>query len=221
MCHRPHYVRNVADGVVLGEDGRNRCAWGASTAEYRAYHDGEWGRPVGDESKIYEKLCLEGFQAGLSWITILRKRPAFRRAFADFEPQRVAGFGPGEVEALLKDAGIVRHRGKIEAAITNARAVVALHGRGRSLAGLVWSHRPATEKAPKALGDMEASTAESRALSRELRKNGFAFVGPTTVYSAMQSLGVVNDHLAGCEWREMCEKDRRHFAVPSAGGDRA
>lgn len=211
----------MSDGVVTGDDGRDRCAWGASTIEYRAYHDSEWGRPVGDELRIYEKLCLEGFQAGLSWITILRKRPAFRRAFADFDPETVAGFGPGEVEALLRDAGIVRHRGKIEAAITNARAVVALHSRGLSLAGLVWSHRPATEKPPATPGDLEASTAESRALSRELRKNGFTFVGPTTVYSAMQSLGVVNDHLSGCEWREHCEEDRRGFAVPPESGDAA
>jgi DNA-3-methyladenine glycosylase I len=204
----------VSDGVVADEDGRNRCAWAASTVEYRTYHDNEWGRPVGDEFRIYEKLCLEGFQAGLSWITILRKRPAFRRAFAEFDPERVAHFGPPEVEALLQDARIVRHRGKIEAVITNARAVMALHSRGLSLAGLVWSYRPATEKEPTALGGLEASTAESRALSRELRKNGFAFVGPTTVYSAMQSLGVVNDHLAGCEWRERCEEDRQRFAVP-------
>lgn len=157
---------NVSDGVVVGEDGRNRCAWAASTAEYRAHHDDEWGRPVGNDVQIYEKLCLEGFQAGLSWITILRKRPAFRRAFAEFDPEKVAAFGPGEVEALLSDVGIVRHRGKIEAVITNARAVMALHGRGLSLAGLVWSHRPATKKAPEAPGDLEASTVESRALSR-------------------------------------------------------
>lgn len=216
-CHRPHYVRNVSDGVVLGEDGRSRCAWGASTVEYRAYHDREWGRPVGDEVQIYETLCLEGFQAGLSWITILRKRPAFRRAFAEFDPETVARFGPRKVEALLADVGIVRHRGKIEAVVTNARAVVALHSRSLSLAGLVWSHRPATAKAPGAPGDLEASTAESKALSRDLRRNGFSFVGPTTVYSAMQSLGVVNDHLAGCDWREGCEEDRRRFAVPRSG----
>jgi DNA-3-methyladenine glycosylase I len=208
----------VSEGVVVGEDGRTRCAWAASTVEYRTYHDDEWGRPVGDESQIYEKLCLEGFQAGLSWITILRKRSAFRRAFAEFDPERVARFGPGEVEALLNDAGIVRHRGKIEAVITNARAVIALHAGGRSLAGLVWSHRPATKKAPTDLGDLEASTAESRALSQELRKNGFAFVGPTTVYSAMQSLGVVNDHFGACEWRQECEDDRRRFVVPSPSG---
>ena len=204
----------MTDGLVLGDDGRSRCAWGASTPEYRAYHDGEWGRPVGDESRIYEKLCLEGFQAGLSWITILRKRPAFRRAFAGFDPQQVAGYGTLEVESLLRDAGIVRHRGKIEAAITNARAVLSLHGRGLSLAGLVWSHRPAAEQAPATTADLPASTPESKSLSRELRKSGFAFVGPTTVYSAMQSLGVVNDHLVGCEWREICDDDRSCFPMP-------
>lgn len=176
---------------------------------------------MGNDLQIFEKLCLEGFQAGLSWITILRKRPAFRRAFAEFDPERVAAFGPDEVEALLGDSGIVRHRGKIESVITNARAVRALHDRGLSLGGLVWSHRPATKEAPGAPGDLEASTAESRALSRELRKNGFAFVGPTTVYSAMQSLGVVNDHLAGCEWRDLCEEDRRRFAVPALSGGAA
>ena len=207
--------------MVVGGDARSRCAWAASTAEYRSYHDDEWGRPVGNDLQIFEKLCLEGFQAGLSWITILRKRPAFRRAFAEFDPERVAAFGPDEVEALLGDSGIVRHRGKIESVITNARAVRALHDRGLSLGGLVWSHRPATKEAPGAPGDLEASTAESRALSRELRKNGFAFVGPTTVYSAMQSLGVVNDHLAGCEWRDLCEEDRRRFAVPALSGGAA
>ena len=203
----------MSDGVVVGEDGRARCAWGASSAEYRQYHDLEWGRPVTKENRIYEKLCLEGFQAGLSWITILRKRPAFRKAFAQFDPDRVADFGPAEVEALLADAGIVRHRGKIEAAITNARAVVDLHARGRSLAGLVWSHRSAEEKAVLAPGDVVAWTAESKALSSELRKNGFAFVGPTTVYAAMQALGVVNDHFTGCEWRPLCEEERLRVAV--------
>lgn len=208
----------MSDGVVTGADGRTRCAWATSTVEYRTYHDNEWGRPVGDEFRIYEKLCLEGFQAGLSWITILRKRPAFRRAFAEFDPERVARFDPGDVEALLNDVGIVRHRGKIEAVITNARAVMGLHGRGVSLAGLVWSHRPATEKVCTDVGDLQSSTSESKALSRELRKDGFAFVGPTTVYAAMQSLGVVNDHLAGCEWRDRCEEDRRRFAVPPLSG---
>lgn len=198
----------------MGEDGHRRCGWGASTAEYRAYHDDEWGRPEADETRIYEKLCLEGFQSGLSWITILRKRPAFRRAFAGFDPEKVAAFGPAEVETLLGDVGIVRHRGKIEATISNARAVLDLHGRGLSLGGLVWSHRRTTEAVPAAVGEVATASAESTALSRELRRNGFAFVGPTTVYSAMQSLGVVNDHLAGCDWRELRCQERRRFTVP-------
>lgn len=204
--------------MVVGEDGRSRCAWGASSAEYVDYHDHEWGRPAADEVRIYEKLCLEGFQSGLSWITILRKRPAFRAAFAGFDPSVVAGFGPADVEKLLGDAGIVRHRGKIEAAITNARAVVALHGRGLTLAGLVWSYRPAEIRVPGAPGDLVASTVESAALSKDLRKKGFAFVGPTTVYSAMQALGVVNDHFVACEWRDICESERRRFAVPPSSG---
>lgn len=208
----------MSERVVAGEDGRSRCTWAASTAEYRAYHDDEWGRPVGDDVQIYEKLCLEGFQAGLSWITILRKRPAFRRAFANFDPERVAAFGPAEVQALLTDVEIVRHRGKIEAVIANARALKALHSRGRSLAGLVWAHRPTTPTAGAPSSRPETSTAESKALSRELRKYGFAFVGPTTVYSAMQSLGVVNDHAAGCEWREVCEEERLRFALPPVDG---
>jgi DNA-3-methyladenine glycosylase I len=206
----------VADPVLAGEDGRTRCAWGSSTAEYRDYHDLEWGRPVGDENRIYEKLCLEGFQSGLSWITILRKRPAFREAFAGFDPARVAVFGPEDVERLLCDAGIVRHRGKIEAAVKNARAIQGLHAEGVSLAGLVWSHRPVQESAPLVVGDVPPSTDESKALSKELRKRGFAFVGPTTVYSAMQSLGVVNDHFAGCDWRVVCEEERSRFGVPSS-----
>jgi DNA-3-methyladenine glycosylase I len=204
----------MSNGLVVGEDGRSRCAWGASSAEYRDYHDEDWGRPVGDDVRIYEKLCLEGFQSGLSWITILRKRPAFREAFAGFDPEKVAAFGTAQVEALLADAGIVRHRGKIEATINNARALLGLWERSVSLAGLVWSHQPTDEHAPAAPAEMVATSEESKALSKELRKSGFAFVGPTTVYSAMQSLGVVNDHLVGCEWREICAADRRQFAAP-------
>lgn len=201
---------------MVGGDGRARCGWGASSAEYIAYHDDEWGRPVGDEIRVYEKLCLEGFQAGLSWITILRKRPAFRQAFAGFDPEKVAAFGSADVDRLLGDAGIVRHRGKIEATITNARAVVDLHDGGRSLAGLLWQYEPAANRTtPVKLGDLESTTAESKALSKELRRHGFAFVGPTTVYSAMQSLGVVNDHIAGCEWREVCAKERGRFKTPA------
>ena len=205
----------LAGGAVVGADGKARCPWGGSTVEYIAYHDDEWGRPVGDEIRVYEKLCLEGFQAGLSWITILRKRPAFRAAFHGFDPSIVARYGSADVDRLLGDAGIVRHRGKIEATITNARAVEELHDGGQSLAGVVWQYEPADARtAPSKLGDLESTTAESKALSKELRRHGFAFVGPTTVYSAMQSLGIVNDHLVGCEWRGVCEKERRRFKVP-------
>ncbi|MGH2683952.1 MAG: DNA-3-methyladenine glycosylase I [Actinomycetota bacterium] len=179
-----------------------RCPWGQEPEIYRRYHDEEWGRPVHDERLIYEKLCLEGFQSGLSWLTILRKREAFRHAFAGFDPARVAEFDDRDVARLLGDAGIVRHRGKIEATIANGRAVVALHGEGRTLDDLLWSAAPTgRRRAPKALADIPASTPESVALSKELRRRGFRFVGPTTVYAAMQALGVVNDHLAGCPAR--------------------
>lgn len=202
--------------LIVGEDGLARCSWGASTREYLAYHDGEWGRPVGDEARIYEKLCLEGFQAGLSWLTILRKRQGFRRAFASFDPAVVAGFGEEDVKRLLGDAGIVRHRAKILAAVTNARATLALREEGDSLAALVWRHRPEPSPAPEQLADVPATTPESKSLSAELRRRGFAFVGPTTVYAAMQSLGVVDDHLRGCHWREAVEAERAAFVAPAS-----
>jgi DNA-3-methyladenine glycosylase I len=182
--------------LVHGPDGRRRCAWGASTPEYAAYHDHEWGRPVRDDRGIYERLVLEGFQSGLSWLTILRKREAFRAAFAGFEIEAVARFDEGDVERLLGDSAIVRHRGKIEAAIANARAAAALE---RPLAELVWSFAPPPgRRAPRTLDDLPALTPESTALAKELKRNGFRFVGPTTAYAAMQACGLVNDHLAGC-----------------------
>ena len=183
-----------------------RC-WSSPDPAYAAYHDLEWGRPVTDERGLYERLCLEGFQSGLSWLTILRKRPAFRTAFADFEPEAVAEFGPRDVERLLGDAGIVRHRGKIEAAIANARATLALREAGTPLPELVWSHRPADGRAPRSPADWQASTPESAALSKKLRAAGFRFVGPTTVYATMQACGVVNDHLADCIVRGEVEKE--------------
>jgi len=164
----------------------------------RAYHDEEWGRPVRDEARLLEKVCLEGFQSGLSWDTILRKRPAFRAAFADFDAEAVARFGDADVERLMADAGIVRNRAKIEAAIANARATVAMHERGETLAELIWSHEPEPRPAPASWAEVPASTPESKALARELKKRGFRFVGPTTVYAMMQAVGVVNDHLADC-----------------------
>ncbi len=184
-----------------------RC-WPTTDPDYIRYHDEEWGRPVRDERGIYERLCLEGFQSGLSWLTILRKRPAFRAAFADFEPDRVAAFDDADVERLLGDAGIVRHRGKIEATIANARATVALRGTGQPLHELVWAHAPAEHSAPRGPGDFQASTPESTALSKKLRVAGFRFVGPTTVYAGMQACGVVNDHLADCWVRDAVESER-------------
>jgi DNA-3-methyladenine glycosylase I len=185
---------------------RRRC-WDSPDPAYREYHDREWGRPVTDERGLLERLCLEGFQSGLSWLTILRKRPAFRAAFADFDPEVVARFGPRDVERLLGDAGIVRHRGKIEAAIANARATLALREAGTPLEELVWAHRPADARAPRTAADWQASTPESAALSKALRAAGFRFVGPTTVYAAMQACGVVNDHLADCVVRDEVERE--------------
>ncbi len=202
-------------GVVVGDDGRRRCGWCTAAPDYVAYHDLEWGRPVVDDVRLYEKLCLEGFQSGLSWLTILRKRDGFRAAFAGFAPEVVARFDAGDVERLLGDAGIVRHRGKIEATVANARATLAVQERHGSLAALMWSFEPSRRRpAPKRLGDLAGVTTESAALSTALRKHGFRFVGPTTAYAAMQSLGLVNDHLSGCHVRAACEEDRRRVRPP-------
>ena len=204
--------------MVRGDDGARRCGWCTAAPDYVAYHDDEWGRPVTDDVRLYEKICLEGFQSGLSWLTILRKRDGFRRAFAGFEPAAVARYGPRQVERLLGDAGIVRHRGKIEATIANARATLAVQERHGSLAALVWSFEPSRRSrrpAPKRLGDVPSTTPESTALSKELARNGFRFVGPTTAYAAMQSLGLVDDHLAGCHVRGACEQARRRVELPT------
>ena len=185
--------------VVTGADGLVRCWWSGDDPDYCAYHDEEWGQPLHDERALFELLCLEGFQAGLAWITILRKRSAFRSAFDGFDIDTVAGYEEPDVARLLSDAGIVRHRGKIEATIANARAVVDLHGAGTTVDELVWSHAPTPRHEPLARrADIPAHTAESAALSKALRARGFRFVGPTTVYAFMQSAGIVDDHLAGC-----------------------
>jgi len=188
-----------------------RC-WTSKDPLYNAYHDEEWGRPVTDERGLLERFCLEGFQSGLSWLTILRKRDNFRAAFANFDPERVARFGKRDVDRLLRDAGIIRHRGKIEAAIANAHAVLELRAAGRPLPELVWSYR-VDGPAPRSTGDWRATTPGSEALSKELRKAGFRFVGPTTVYSTMQACGVVNDHLATCPARAATERARRAVAL--------
>ena len=184
-----------------------RC-WESKDPAYNAYHDEEWGRPVTNERGLLERLCLEGFQSGLSWLTILRKRENFRAAFAAFDPERVARFAARDVERLLGDAGIVRHRGKIEAAIANARGTLALRDAGPPLDELVWSHRPkAGRAAPRSLKDLPPTTPESTALSKELKRAGFRFVGPTTVYTTMQACGVVNDHLATCFVRAQVQRE--------------
>ena len=184
-----------------------RC-WTTSDPVYLAYHDEEWGRPVVDERALLERLCLEGFQSGLSWLTILRKRENFRAAFAGFDPAVVARFGKRDVARLLGDAGIVRHRGKIEAAIANAQGTLALRAAGTPLEELVWAHRPKRiRSAPRTLRNLPATTPESNALSKELKRAGFRFVGPTTVYATMQACGVVNDHIASCFVRAQVQRD--------------
>jgi DNA-3-methyladenine glycosylase I len=189
--------------IAEGPDGRARCWWSVGTPDYIDYHDSEWGRPVHGESELYQRLVLEAFQSGLSWLTILRKRENFRRAFDSFDIEKVAGYGKGDIDRLLSDEGIVRNRRKIEAAIANARAARELHAAGESLDELIWSFAPdpGTRPVPRAREDIPAITPESTALAKELKRRGFAFVGPTTAYAAMQAAGMVNDHLAGCAFR--------------------
>ncbi len=182
-------------GAERGPDGVPRCPWALGTEDYTTYHDQEWGQPVRGDAGIFERLSLEAFQSGLSWLTILRKRENFRAAFGGFDPQTVAGFGPADEARLLADAGIVRNRAKIRAVIGNARAALDVPG---GLADLVWRYAQPPGPAPVTLADVPASTPASQACARELRKLGFSFVGPVTVYAAMQACGVVDDHLAGC-----------------------
>ena len=190
----------LTGGPVTGEDGVARCPWaGSGPGPYRDYHDTEWGRPVYGEAAVFERLTLEAFQSGLSWSTILAKREAFRTAFDGFDPAAVAAYGDAKVAALLADAGIVRNRRKIEAAVTNARATCALAD--TTLEDLVRSFRPGHPTAPESLADVPATTPESTALSRELKRRGFVFVGPTTLYALMQAIGIVDDHLVGCHRR--------------------
>jgi DNA-3-methyladenine glycosylase I len=199
-------------------DGTARCWWCAGSPEYRAYHDDEWGMPVADDHRLFEKLCLEGFQSGLSWLTILRKRDAFRRAFAGFDFARVAGFGAREIDGLLGDAGIVRHRGKIESTINNARRALELAGEVGSLAAYVWRFEPDPRTRPRRLTRsvlMQLTTsAESEAMSKDLKRRGWTFVGPTTAHAFMQAMGLVNDHLDGCAARARVEQARMQFRRP-------
>jgi len=205
------------DGLVRGEDGRLRCWWGESAPEYRSYHDHEWGLPVADDIRLFEKLSLEGFQSGLSWLTILRKREAFRRTFEGFDFAQIARFSERDVTRLLGDASIVRHRGKIEAVINNARRAVELIDCEGSLAGYVWRFEPG--RRARLLGREElravSQTAESRALATDLKRRGWRFVGPTTVYAFMQAMGLVNDHVEGCDAGAEAQSARERFQSPA------
>jgi DNA-3-methyladenine glycosylase I len=190
-------------GVEPGPDGKPRCWWCLGSEDYLAYHDDEWGRPLHGETELFERLTLEAFQSGLSWLTILRKRENFRRAFDGYDVERIAAYRAKEVTRLLADAGIVRNRMKIEATITNAKATREMHANGETLDELIWRLAPDSDSrpVPRTLADLEATTPESKALSKELKRRGFVFVGPTTAYSTMEAVGVVNDHLAGCAFR--------------------
>lgn len=215
----PQYT-TMNSGLIKGEDGLARCWWGADPEDYRRYHDTEWGVPVEDDRRLFEKICLEGFQSGLSWLTILRKRENFRRAFREFEFARVARFTPRDVERLLRDAGIVRHRGKIEATINNARRACELADECGSLAAYFWQFQPPTKERPKRMTRERlqelSQTPSSAALSKDLKRRGWSFVGPTTSYAFMQAMGLVNDHLHGCAFRNEVEQRRKAFRPPAA-----
>jgi DNA-3-methyladenine glycosylase I len=197
-------------------DDRVRCGWAGSEALYQNYHDDEWGRPVVDDDRLFEKLCLEGFQAGLSWLTILRKRENFRRAFRGFAIAEVAAMGEADIERLLGDAGIVRHRGKIASTLNNARRALELQREFGALAAYLWRFEPEREdsRGPLVPGSIPAQTAASVRLSRDLRRRGWSFVGPTTVYAFMQAMGLVNDHVHDCFCRKACDEARRQLVRP-------
>lgn len=202
-----------SSATTTGSDGLPRCRWCATAPEFEAYHDMEWGFPVADDIRLFEKLCLEGFQSGLSWRTILAKRENFRRAFEGFDFHRVARFGESHVTRLLQDAGIVRHRGKIEAVINNARCAVELQAEQGSLAAYFW--RFEVDPAAAALPQTVSTSPESIALSKDLKKRGWKFVGPTTVYAFMQAMGLINDHVAGCTIARKVVQARKSFKPPA------
>ena len=208
----------TATGLITGEDGRERCFWHGNLPEYLRYHDEEWGRPVTDDVRLFEKICLEGFQSGLSWLTILRKRDNFRAAFAGFDFNRVALFDDADIERCVADAGIIRHRGKIVSTINNARRAIELKAEFGSLARYFWSHEPKPEERPPVLDRATLSanptTAASVRFSKDLKKRGWTFVGPTTIYAFMQAMGLVNDHLEGCYCRDSVEKMRNALVRP-------
>ncbi len=208
-----------AAGLTTGEDNVVRCSWGGATPDYALYHDREWGRPMANDHRLFEKICLEGFQSGLSWLTILRKRENFRAAFAGFDFEQVARFTDEDVERLVQDAGIIRHRGKIVSTINNAHRAIELKGEFGSLAAYFWRFEPPSTERPSSM-DWETlkanpTTPASVRLSKDLKKRGWTFVGPTTVYAFMQAMGLVNDHIEGCACRTQVEAERRAFQRPS------
>jgi len=207
----------MGENLSSGADGMVRCPWPGGHDDYLAYHDHEWGRPVVDDVRLFEKVCLEGFQAGLSWLTILRKRENFRAAFAGFDPEVVSRFGSSDVERLLGDAGIVRHRGKIQSTINNAGRALDLAAEFGSLAAYLWGFEPAGQLRT-ASGELPSTTAESTALSRDLKCRGWSFVGPTTIYALMQAMGMANDHLSDCAFHDVVERERSALVRPSPKG---
>jgi DNA-3-methyladenine glycosylase I len=211
-------MNQFAKGLIEEPDGQTRCWWHGGLPDYAAYHDNEWGRPVADDNRLFEKICLEGFQSGLSWLTILRKRENFRAAFADFRIDRVAKFGKKEVAVCLADAGIVRHQGKIRSTINNAQRALEIQAEFGSLAAYIWSFEPSEDERPARITFSEvgslAQTPASQRLSKDLKKRGWSFVGPTTMYAFMQSMGMVNDHIEGCICRDACEAERAAFERP-------
>lgn len=200
--------------VITGDDGLRRCWWCGNDPLYLQYHDQEWGQPIADDRQLFEKVCLEGFQAGLSWITILRKREAFRKAFSNFEFRKVATYTPGKVNRLLANAEIVRHRGKIESTINNAKRAMDIVDRQGSLAEFFWQFEPNRARALRSRGDIQATTQESTALSKEMKRLGWTFVGPTTCHAFMQAMGMVNDHLRNCHIWSAVDQARRDFKRP-------
>lgn len=208
------------NGLVKGEDGKRRCWWHGGAADYQDYHDHEWGHPVDDDERLFEKICLEGFQSGLSWLTILRKRDNFRNAFDGFDFVKVSEYKKRDINRLLKDAGIVRHRGKIESTINNAKQAIILADEFGSLGAYFWQYEPRPKDRPKKLDYATLTTLGktdiSTAISKDLKKRGWSFVGPTTVYAFMQAMGIVNDHISGCAFRTPTEKMRKEFKRPVA-----
>jgi len=205
----------LANGLIVGDDGKPRCWWHGNDPEYIRYHDEEWGKPLSDDADLFEKICLEGFQSGLSWLTILRKRENFRRAFHGFDFKKIAKYTEKDIERLVKDAGIIRHRGKITSTINNASRAIELIKEFGTLKSYFWQFEPADKARPKKCDYKTLSnlgkTPESIAMSKDLKKRGWSFVGPTTCYAFMQSMGMVNDHIEGCCCRDLTEKRRSAF----------